>query len=72
MAIHERFSRTIASLHYIQTLVTEILTEVDEGVSSTYLWKFMEDSLQMTFDNFLTKIIEYTVSILMIPNYTLI
>ena len=32
----------------------------------------MEDALMMSFEHFLTKIIQYTVSILMIPNYTLI
>lgn len=72
VAIHERFRQSISSLHYIQTLITQILTEVEDGVSSTYLWKFMEESLEMTFETFLTKIIEYTVSILMVPSFTLI
>lgn len=34
-------ARSIASLHYINTLLTEILTEVEDGISVTYLWKFM-------------------------------
>lgn len=72
VATHEKYSRSISSLHYIQSMISEILEQVEDGVSTTYLWRFMEDSLHMSFEDFLAKIIEYTVSILMIPNFTLI
>lgn len=65
-------ARSIASLHYIQTLVEEILYEIKDGLSTTYLWKFIEETKSIGFEQFLSYIIEYAMKILTVPNYALI
>lgn len=42
-------ARSIASLHYIESLVKQILVELQDGISTTYLWKFIEEERGIKF-----------------------
>jgi hypothetical protein len=48
---------SLASLRYIKTLAEEILQDCSEGISTTNLWKNIEELSKATFQSFMMNII---------------
>jgi hypothetical protein len=48
---------SLAALRYIRTLAEEVLSECSEGVSTTALWRNIEELSQVSFQSFMLNVI---------------
>lgn len=65
--------RSIASIHFIQNIIVELLSSMKNGISTTCLWLYIKESNKfINFQSFLANILKCMMQIMVIPNEVLI